>query len=91
MVHKKSGGWRLCSGYHWFNARTIPGRYPVAHILAYFLMLHGKIFLKIDVVRAYHKIPVKTEDIPKMAIITPFRLFEFMVMPFGLCNAAQTF
>ncbi len=30
-------------------------------------------------------------DIPKTAICTPFGLFEYLFMPFGLQNAAQTF
>ena len=94
-------GWRPCGDFRRLNTRTmddrypIPNmqdRYPIPNMQDFAAILEGKtVFSKIDLIRGFHHIPLNESDIPKTAVTTPFSLFEFLFMPFGLKTAPQTF
>ena len=46
---------------------------------------------KLDLESGFNQIGVTEEDKAKTAFITPFGLFEYNRMPFGLCNAPACF
>lgn len=90
VTTKKNGELRLCGDYRRLNAITVPDRYPIPRLLDFTYLLPGtSIYSTIDLKRAYNQIPV--QEVEKTAVITPFGLFEFPRMPFGLRNAGQTF
>ena len=91
-VKKSNGDWRMVGDYRSLNSKTVPDKYSIPNALDFVNMLHGKkIFSTIDLERAYQQIPMAEEDIQKTAITTPFGNFEYLVIPFGLTGAGQTF
>ena len=92
LVPKKNGETRLCVNYQRLNSITEPDRYPLPRLDD---MLHmakrAKYMTTLDLKAGYHQISVRPIDRDKTAFITPFGLFRYNVMPFGLRNAPATF
>ena len=92
VIKKPGGGLRICIDYRQLNALTIKDRNAPPKIRDTLARLNKvRIFSKFDVIAAFNRVLVKPEDQEKTAFQTRFGLFEYVVMPFGLCNALGTF
>ncbi|GFV38496.1 retrovirus-related Pol polyprotein from transposon opus [Trichonephila clavipes] len=94
MVPKKGTlDWKPDGDYYrTLNSETLKDKYPILCIADLKAELYGsKIFSRIDLVKAYHQIPVHLDDIHKTAICTAFGLFESTRMQCRLCNASAMF
>ncbi|GBG70106.1 hypothetical protein CBR_g5737 [Chara braunii] len=92
FVPKKGGTLRMCIDCRGLNAITVKNREPLPHIDDLLDRVQGcRYFRKIDLKSRNHQIAIRPEDEHKTTFQTRYGLYEFVVMPFDLCNAPGTF
>lgn len=92
IVPKQSGEPRFCVDYRALNKLTVKDSYPLPRIdESLDFLARGAFVSTIDLVRGYWQVGMAENSKQKTAFISHCGLFQFRVLPFGLCNAPATF
>ncbi|GBG68894.1 hypothetical protein CBR_g3592 [Chara braunii] len=92
FVPKGNGEFRMCIDYRGLNKITRKSIEPLPRIDDLLDVVQGcTMFNKVDLKSGYHQIEMAEEDVYKTAFKTRYGTYDFLVMPFGLCNAPGTF
>ena len=92
LVRKPSRDLRICVDYRKLNEVTAVTSYPLPNITDTLDRLSGaSFFTSIDMVSGYHQVEIAEEDGDKTAFISPYGLYQYCRMPYGLAGAPGTF
>jgi hypothetical protein len=92
LVKKKGGKWRMCVDYTGLNKACPKVPYPLPRIDQIVDSTTGCETLSfLDVYSGYHQIKMKESDQLATSFITPFGMYCYTTMPFGLRNAGATY
>jgi hypothetical protein len=92
LVKKKNGKWRMCVDYTSLNKACLKVPFPLPRIDQIVDSTAGcKLLCFLDAYSGYHQIKMKESDQLATSFITPFGMFCYVMMPFGLQNAGATY
>ncbi|XP_078237011.1 uncharacterized protein LOC144584564 [Pogona vitticeps] len=92
LVDKPDGSIRFCVDYRKLNRVTTPDAYPMPRLDNLIETIGGCRFISsLDLVKGYWQLRIDPRDQEKTAFCSPFGLYEFRVLSFGLRNAPATF
>ena len=92
LVRKKSGKWRMCVDYTGLNKACPKVPFPLPRIDQIIDSTAGCETLSfLDAYSGYHQIKMKESDQLATSFITPFGMYCYVTMPFGLRNAGATY
>ena len=92
LVRKKDGSMRFCIDYRRLNDKTKKDAYPLPKIDEALNQLAGSRYWScLDLASGYWQVAMHPESVAQTGFCTHMGLFEWLVMPFGLCNAPAVF
>ncbi|GJY02829.1 reverse transcriptase domain-containing protein [Tanacetum coccineum] len=85
-------GWRVCIDYRKLNEATRKDHFPLPFMDQMLERLAGnQFYCFLDGFSGYFQIPIDPKDQEKTTFTCPYGTFAYRRMPFGLCNAPDTF
>lgn len=92
MVRKQDGSYRMCFDGRKLNQVTVKDSYPLPLIDSILSKLGEATYISsLDITKAFWNVPLEESSKVKTAFQVHGKgLFQFKMMPFGLCNSAQT-
>lgn len=92
LVKKKDGCDRMCVDFRALNKILDKDRYPLPLIEDQIDRLGGaNFFISLDMKNGFYQIPIATDSVKYTAFVTPSGHYEFLKMPFGICNGPAVF